>query len=79
MNIRGDGKKRTFSLYLGEKYILEKGEGQKYHILGKYIPLVIYEAWPIDEEEAAENNNKDNARPRSRSNSKTRSESARGV
>ena len=33
----GSGK---FSLYLGEKISFwEKGEGQKYHILGKYTPL----------------------------------------
>ena len=32
-------KKRTFLLYLGEKYNLWKwAEGQKYHILGKYSP-----------------------------------------
>ena len=35
------GKKGIFSLYLGDKitYLKIGGGGQKYHILGKYLPL----------------------------------------
>ena len=43
-NIRGkrwtkDGKKEISTETRGKNFFLEKREGQKYHILGKYTPL----------------------------------------